>query len=224
MEYTNGTRADGEGDRPHRLFLRSLNPMLIADDDRRFVDANAAACLFFRRQHHEICELTVDDLTHPDLHPGLDAAWEDFLQGGGSRRGGRTVPWDLQMPDGTSIAVDLSSTPNFRPGRHLAIILVPAARDLNEHLARAETPPDTTLTKREREILTLVAFGNTGVEIARQLFLSPATVATHVSNALIRLGAKNRAHGIAIALQSGQLDLPDDIEDRLAFIAPRVDP
>ncbi len=234
MQNANGARADmhddrpdplfqrsvdpmpiADDDRPHPLFQRSLNPMLIADDDRRFVDANAAARLFHRRQPHEICSLTVDDLTRPDLRPGLDAAWQDFLRGGGSRRGGRTVPWDLQMPDGTSYAVDLSSIPHFRPGRHLVIILVSAARKLNEQLAGAKTPLDTTLTKREREILTLVALGNTGVQIARQLFLSPATVATHVSNALIKLGAKNRAHGIAIALLSGQLDLADQTEDRL---------
>lgn len=63
------------------------------------------------------------------------------------------------------------------------------------------------LTKREREILTLVALGNTGVEIASRLFLSPATVQTHVVNALIKLGAKNRAHGITLAIQANELDL-----------------
>ena len=80
---------------------------------------------------------------------------------------------------------------------------------MNERLDGAPAQASTVLTKREREILTLVALGNTGVEIAAQLFLSPTTVATHVTNALVKLGARNRAHGIAIALQNGELDLVD---------------
>jgi len=49
---------------------------------------------------------------------------------------------------------------------------------------------------------------------AAALFLSPATVQTHVTNSLIKLGAKNRAHGISIALRAGELDLgegPDEL-------------
>lgn len=58
------------------------------------------------------------------------------------------------------------------------------------------------LTRRERDVLTLVALGNTGVQIAEQLFLSPATVQTHVASALLQLGARNRAHAITLALQT----------------------
>jgi len=65
------------------------------------------------------------------------------------------------------------------------------------------------LTKREREILALVALGKTGLEIAAQLFVSPSTVQTHMVNTLVKLGARNRAHGIAIALQTGELDFPE---------------
>ena len=44
----------------------------------------------------------------------------------------------------------------------------------------------------------------TGV-IAEQLFISPTTVETHVRKAMTRLGAKNRAHLIALALNSGEI-------------------
>lgn len=91
-------RADLEYFRPHALFMRSLNPMLIADDDRLFVDANAAARLFFRLPHEGICRLKIDDLTSPDLRPGLGSAWSDFLQSGGSRRGGRTIRGICRCP------------------------------------------------------------------------------------------------------------------------------
>lgn len=198
--------ANGPDAPPHRLFARSLNPMLIADDERRYVDANAAACLFLRLPREEICKLRIDDLTAPELRPGMDAIWADFLQGSYSR-GGAHTPWDLHMPDGTRVTVDLSSIPSFRPGRHLAIIMFPAAHDLNERVDHAMAPDSNVLTKREREVMTLVALGNTGAQIAGELFLSPATVQTHVVNALTKLRAKNRAHGIAIGLQTGELEL-----------------
>ena len=194
--------------RSHPLFVRSLNPMLIADDERRYVDANAAACLFLRQPREEICKLRIDDLTPPEARAGMDAMWADFLRGDYSGPGMFT-PWELHMPDGTSVAVDLSSTPHFRPGRHLAIIMFPAAQEINERLRQAQAPASDVLTTREREILTLVALGNTGVQIGAQLFLSPSTVQTHMVNTLIKLGAKNRAHGITIALQTGELDLDD---------------
>jgi len=200
--------ADGRHVWPHPLFVRSLNPMLLADDQRRYVDANAAACLFFRLSHAEICKLRIDDVTPPTLRPGMDAMWSDFLRGDYSGPGTHT-PWNLHMPDGTSVAVDLSSTPRFQPGRHLAIITFPIEQALNERLLHAPPPGDAVLTKREREVMTLVALGNTGVQIAAQLFLSPATVQTHVANALIKLRARNRAHGIAIALKTGELDLEE---------------
>lgn len=190
--------------RSHPLFVRSLNPILVADDERRLVDANAAACRFLRRSVDAVRTLKVDDLTAPDARPGLDAIWSGLMAGTSAAR---TTPWDLQMPDGTSIPVDLSATPNYRPGLHLAILLCPAARTLDERPEHATATPGSVLTKREREVLTLVALGNTGIEIADRLFLSPATVQTHVANALIKLGAKNRAHGIMLALQAGELDL-----------------
>ncbi len=201
---------DDENSRPHPLFVRSLNPMFTADDERRYVDANAAACLFMRLPREAICKLRIDDVTPPDLRPGLDALWARFMQSRSSGEGMQAPGWVFHMPDGTSVAVDLSSTPDFQPGRHLAIVLFPPADALNKRLLQAPAPASNVLTGRERQILTLVALGNTGVQIAEQLFISPATVQTHVVNTLLKLKAKNRAHGIAIALQSGELDLDDD--------------
>ncbi len=67
--------------RSDSLFLRSSNPMLIADNARRYVDANTAACLFLRLSHQQVYKLRIDDLTAPHLRPGLEATWSDFLQG-----------------------------------------------------------------------------------------------------------------------------------------------
>ncbi|MEV4416256.1 response regulator transcription factor [Catellatospora sp. NPDC049609] len=63
------------------------------------------------------------------------------------------------------------------------------------------------LTEREREIVGWVATGLSNDEIAAGLVVSPATVRTHVSRALIKLGARDRAQLVVIAYQSA-LPLP----------------
>ncbi|MDX6585715.1 MAG: hypothetical protein QOI31_188 [Solirubrobacterales bacterium] len=62
-------------------------------------------------------------------------------------------------------------------------------------------------SRREREILALLARGSTDVQIAEVLELSPATVQTHVRNAKAKLGARTRAQAVALALVSGLIDL-----------------
>lgn len=57
------------------------------------------------------------------------------------------------------------------------------------------------LTRRQREILQLLADGGSTVAAARELGLSEETVKTHTKNVLARLGAKNRTHAVAIALR-----------------------
>lgn len=59
------------------------------------------------------------------------------------------------------------------------------------------------LTDREREVLTLVAQGMSNDEIGAALFLSPATARTHVSRAMVKLGARDRAQLVVIAYQTG---------------------
>ncbi len=59
------------------------------------------------------------------------------------------------------------------------------------------------LTEREREIVAWVATGRSNDEIASELVVSPATVRTHVSRAMIKLGARDRAQLVVFAVQSG---------------------
>jgi DNA-binding NarL/FixJ family response regulator len=59
------------------------------------------------------------------------------------------------------------------------------------------------LTEREREIMRHVASGASNDEIAAALVISPATVRTHVSRAMVKLGARDRAQLVVFAVQSG---------------------
>lgn len=62
------------------------------------------------------------------------------------------------------------------------------------------------LTRRQREILQLIADGGSTSAAARQLGLSEETIKTHTKNALGRLGARNRTHAVAIALRECLID------------------
>ena len=67
----------------------------------------------------------------------------------------------------------------------------------------APHPGVRSLTDREREIVGLVAEGLSNDDIAERLFLSPATVRTHVSRAMMKLDARDRAQLVVFAYQSG---------------------
>jgi DNA-binding NarL/FixJ family response regulator len=59
------------------------------------------------------------------------------------------------------------------------------------------------LTAREREILELLARGQSNDEIAQQLYLSRATVKTHVGNVFMKLDLRDRAQAVVFAYESG---------------------
>ncbi len=62
------------------------------------------------------------------------------------------------------------------------------------------------LSGREREILGLLADGNSNPEIAAKLFISPETVRTHVRNAMAKLEADTRTQAVALALRYALID------------------
>ncbi|AIV33172.1 response regulator transcription factor [Streptomyces sp. R1] len=68
---------------------------------------------------------------------------------------------------------------------------------------RATAPGLDTLTRREREVTALVARGLSNEEIAAHMVVSPLTAKTHVSRAMTKLGARDRAQLVVFAYESG---------------------
>ncbi|WP_106538985.1 response regulator transcription factor [Haloactinopolyspora alba] len=80
------------------------------------------------------------------------------------------------------------------------------AADLAEAMQRRMHPTGPQLTRREREVLDLLADGLGVSNIARKLYISESTTKTHVSKLYDKLGASNRAQAIMAAVRAGLLD------------------
>ena len=174
--------------------------MVIADDGRHYVAANPAACLLLRLPVEEVLKRTIEDLTPPENRPQVGPMWEMFVRDG-TQRG----TFDLLMPDGPKVRVEYSATANVEPGRHLSIFLFPP--EDKERRPRDGSPARTLLTEREREVLGMVAMGMSSSWIAAALGVAPSTIETHVRHCLDKLGARNRAHAIALGLQADEISL-----------------
>ena len=87
-------------------------------------------------------------------------------------------------------------------------LLAPSVtRRVIEHFGTAPAaephPQLGDLTEREREMVAWVATGRSNAEIAEELVVSPDTVRTHVSRAMVKLGARDRAQLVVFAIRSG---------------------
>jgi DNA-binding NarL/FixJ family response regulator len=89
-------------------------------------------------------------------------------------------------------------------------VLAPAVtRQLLDRVGRrlptavSRTPREAELTEREREVLSMLATGMSNSEISEALVLSEATVKTHVSNLLGKLGLRDRVQAVIYAYETG---------------------
>jgi PAS domain S-box-containing protein len=182
-------------------FRQSRNAMLLVDERRRVVDVNAA-CLRLVGSTREAL------VGHPlwELIAGgplaTESEWRDHLA---TRR--FTGEATLHHGDGSGVAVQWGATTEMVTGRRLVLFVVLSTSRWG---ARFRRVPDAdglprALSTREREIVSLVALGATGPEIADELQITHDTVRTHVRNAMTKQGARSRAHLVAKALGDGLL-------------------
>lgn len=183
-------------------FERSLHPMLVVDSVRRYVDANAAASLFMRMPREEIIRHRVDEFVPPEGLADFDNSWRAFIS-----RGSAPAESEWYFPaDETRIPIVVGCT-SIGSDLHLIVVLPWGSPEEAETalVDDARTGDGSALTKRERQMLTLLALGHSGEQIAQELFISPETVRTHVQHARSKLGASTRTHAIAIALTRGEI-------------------
>lgn len=90
-------------------------------------------------------------------------------------------------------------------GRGETVLAPPVAAKLMRHL---RDPSPDALTAREQDVLTLVADGLTNAEIGKRLFISEATVKTHLLRVFAKLDVDDRTRAVLVAYERGLLDLP----------------
>src|SRR5688572_1461413 len=104
-----------------RVFDEVSDAILIADDDRRYVDVNEAACALFGRTRDELLSLRVDDIMPTPAGVSAADLWRDFLASG-SQQGNFT----LRRGDET-VVLEYRARARIAPGRHVSVL-----RDVTE--------------------------------------------------------------------------------------------
>ena len=202
----------GDVRRFDRVFSRTLMPMALLDNSRAHIDVNRPARLLLRLSLAQLQELQLDDLTPAAHTPSLQAAW-DRLQRFGSVSG----QYGSRFADGSELMTVYAAVANVLPGRHLAVFQ-PADWPEDEldpiDLNGVDEPLPGPLSPRELEVLTWVAGGYDRQQIADELIIAPSTAKNHVRNILRKLHARNRPHGVALAMHQGLIDLPPRSWDR----------
>ena len=99
------------------LVAASPDAVLIANDERHYVDANEAACALLGRTREEVLRLQVDDLAPDAARPWVADAWAKFREEG-SQSGAMVI----ERPDGSVRHVEFSARAAIAPGLHLSVL------------------------------------------------------------------------------------------------------
>jgi PAS domain S-box-containing protein len=180
-------------------FKHSRNAMVLLDGARRHVDFNGA---YLKTLGHPRARL----LGHPiyEFVSGgpiaSDAEWRAALASGDFN--GEA---ELVHADGTIVAVQFAATVEVVTGRQLVLFVALNTSRWGRRFRRLEPAEQTReqLSPREREIVGLIALGRTSPEIAEELRIAHDTVRTHARNAMVKVGARSRAHLVARVLGEG---------------------
>jgi PAS domain S-box-containing protein len=175
-------------------FNRSQNAMALTDNERRMVRVNASlAQLLGYRPSQLVGRHTYDFVVGGPLlsHEEWDLA---------IARGDVTGDAEVRRADGETMRVQFGIHPGVITGERLVLFVALAVSRWGRHFRRVDSEATGELSKREREVVAMVARGATSAEIATALHITHNTVRKHVNSAMRKLGARSRAHLIAKVL------------------------
>jgi len=179
--------------------------MALIDRDRRYVEANHAALELYGYPREEVIGSVAGRTSVIEDAAIGDARWERLLN--------TNELFDeavIRTSKGELMRVSFAAHGTTVSGRWLALFVTVSAQletggaellsALEHDGSRAFGP---SLTPREREVVRRVALGASTRQIAADLYLSPATVRSHVRNAMVKTSAHTRAQLVAIVLGDG---------------------
>jgi DNA-binding CsgD family transcriptional regulator len=177
-------------------FKRSSNPMLLLDDQRCHVEVNGAYLALLGYPRSALIGRPVYEFI--EAGPLLTRSqWAALL-----RQKQFTGVVGLVRQDGLTVRVEFGGHPEIVTGHQLVLVVaLKTVRGMRRiYPERQSSEVSSALSKRELEIVEMVAMGLTSSEIASELHVSHNTVRTHVRNAMTKLEARSRAHLVAKSL------------------------
>jgi DNA-binding CsgD family transcriptional regulator len=182
--------------------------MALVDSDRLYVEVNDACVDLFQYPREEQIGSRAGR-TADERDPAIgDEQWDQLIRTG--ELYGERV---LTHRSGKLMRVSYAAHTTTLDGRWLALFvtlsaqLEPGGAELiGTAEPEAEPPVSAALTPREREVVRRVALGASTRRIAADLYLSPATVRSHVRNAMVKTNAHTRAQLVAIVLGNGLIE------------------
>jgi PAS domain S-box-containing protein len=178
-------------------FKQSRNAMVLVDDQRLQVDVNGSYLRLLGYRRAEVIGRPIYEFVAGG--PLVSAEeWERALASGPF-----TGEAQMVASDGGRVGVQWAAHPETVTGRRLVLFVALSTSRSGARFRRTLAETGRGLSRREREIVRLVALGGTGPEIADELQIAHHTVRTHVRNAMIKVGARSRAHLVAKALGDG---------------------
>jgi DNA-binding CsgD family transcriptional regulator len=200
------------------VFEHSNIPMTLVDRDLRYVAVNDAALSLFEKRRQDVVGQPAGTHFVGGRSSTRSSSWQELLRN--NELYGESVIPRAGRP---SLRVSFAAHTTRVDGRWLVLFVTLSAKPEPDGSDLIGTPTSTggssapsalaslhgagaALTPREREVIRRVALGRSTPQIARDLNLSPATVRSHVRNAMVKVGAHTRAQLVALVLGDGLAD------------------
>jgi PAS domain S-box-containing protein len=192
----------------HTAFARAPIGMALVALDGRWLKVNESLCTFLGYGEDELRRTTWQTVTHPDdLH--TDLAWTEATLAG--LVDGYTIEKRYVCKNGRTLVgrlnVALVRSPEGEPRYFISQLEKITPLRAATPAARLEREG---LTRRQHEILQLLAEGKTTAEIAQALHISKTTVRNHIAHLLATLGVHTRIQAIMAGSRLGLIRIPDD--------------